>query len=87
LRLSPAIRSLIALGAAVLPFAVLAWTQSLTLPWIILAFVFTPYGTGVFLLLTRSFFSLPLVVYRGPFEHFTMGRTNDSPQSKDIKSK
>jgi hypothetical protein len=72
LRLAQPFNAVLALCSVLLPFAILIWADALTLPWIILAFIFAPYGKGTFLLLTRSVLSLPLIARRGPLDHFSI---------------
>jgi hypothetical protein len=83
---SPPVRGAISVVGVVLPFVLLAWTQALTVPWIILAVIFAPYATGLFVLLTQSLFALPLIVYRGPFDTFTLDRSGTSKDSGKAQS-
>jgi hypothetical protein len=75
----------LALTSLVIPFAVLLWSHSVTLPWVVLAFISVPYIDGLLLILIRSRFALPLVVFKGPFDHFTInegGSKGDESESE-----
>ena len=83
LRLAQPSNGVLAVCSVLLPFAILTWANALTLPWIILAFIFAPYGKGIFLLLTRSVLSLPLVVRRGPLDRFSIYQSGDRKDPSD----